>query len=287
MVDELFVNPTPTEIRNRIDRTKRKNMRMLLRSCYLLGAARVGELCGVVSPNDDQDPNNVKGSTRKMFVYGPKGGDAKLDTFKVTELDMKKAMKLITGGITIDEAFPRIEVGLFRINIEKKKELKKLQSGVWTEPVSRLVGIPLDEEYEPWGRKLFEYFKSFDENDHVFPFTRQNAWGYITHKDPVFKGLGYPVEYYEVFKNKVLIKEVTKHQHKFKFHGLRHVRAKELFEHGFDGPDFMAYFGWSAMTQGFGQGKSQLPAMTKKYASIYENWRRYFPKLLRLYSSEN
>ncbi len=114
----------------------------------------------------------------------------------------------------------------------------------------------------------------------VFQFTRQDIWRYITKINPIFEGLGYPIEKYTIRKNKEIVRVVARKMNPFRLHGLRHLRTKELFEtYNFDGLDFMAYIGWTTGTSS-GRGGG-VPAMLPRYASIYDSWKRYFPKLLR------
>ena len=266
-----FVYPTPTEIRHRIEAVKSKKYRIFLKSVYVLGAARVGELTGRMCSRDSQTIN-----PRKNFVYGPKGTDVSLDSYQVENINTVDMIKVMNKVMTLENALPELEVALFRINIEKRKfnHLKE-------EPMSRLIGIPMDSAYEPWTKEIYDYFVQAKDR-FVFPFTRQDIWRYITKINPIFEGLGYPIEKYTIKKEGKIVKDVARKMNPFKLHGLRHLRTKELFEtYNFDSLDFMSYIGWSVGTSSGMGGAGGVPAMLPRYASIYEGWKRYFPKLLR------
>lgn len=258
--------PTPEKVRKCIEEVREESIRMYLKSLYLLGAARSYEMVGRICYGD---------ATHRKFVYGPKGTDVELTEYQPQELNPTQATMILSGRLGIEEAFKPVPVALFRIKIAKSN---------WEEaPKSRLIGLPFEKKYELWTEEIYNYFKKAG-NNYVFPFTRQKAWYWITNIEPVFKGLTYPVETYYVKEDgKVEKTRVPKHYNDFKLHGLRHVRVKELFEaYGFDGLDFAAYIGWSLKTSQTSHDiDTPVSPMLKVYASITENWRRYFPKLLK------
>lgn len=259
--------PSVQDVRKRIESVKRKDICYLLKAIYLLGAARIAEMAGELCPRDSVAVG------RRQIVYGPKGTDVSLSEFQVEELSISTAIQVLHGSLSMEEAFPKVKVALFRIKIAKQ-HLAKGET-----PRSRLVALPLDKKYEPWTNDLFNFFKKAN-SAYVFPFTRQEAWAHITYEEPIFKGLTYPIEKYEIKKDGVVIASALLHDKPFKLHGLRHLRTKELFEvFQFDGLDFAAYIGWSIRT-----ARSldvNIPQQLPRYATVYENWRRYFPKLLR------
>jgi hypothetical protein len=258
--------PDPLEVRTRIEAVQRKDIRFLLKALYLLGAARISEMVGKLCPGDSA-------GKRRPIIYGPKGKDATRAEYQVQELSLANAVQILNRTMKIENAFPKIPVALFRIKIAKQH----LTLG--EEPKSRLVALPLDSSYEPWTKQLYDYFEQAG-NDYVFPFTRQESWHYITYEQPVFKGLTYPIEKYAVRKNGEVIRTVLPHNKPFKLHALRHLRNKELFEiFHFDGLDFAAYVGWSTRTaRSF---DPNIPQQMPRYATVYENWQRYFPKFLK------
>jgi len=257
--------PNVYDVRSRIEMVQREDIRLCLKAIYLLGAARISEMTGKLCPKD-------KG--RRQIIYGPKGTDASLTEFQVRELTFETAIQVLKGDISLAESYPKISVALFRIKIAKQHLAKGEM------PKSRLVALPLEEKYEPWTKELYEYFYKSQDN-YVFPFTRQKAWHYITHKEPIFKGLTYPIEKYKIKKDGVVIAESSGRSDKpFKLHALRHLRTKELFEeYQFDGLDFAAYIGWS--TRKASSFDQNIPQQLPRYATVYENWKRYFPKLLK------
>jgi len=112
----------------------------------------------------------------------------------------------------------------------------------------------------------------------VFPFSRQDVWEYITHKQRIFEGLNYRIKKYHYLKNGAVVEDkgfkVLSHNRKFKGHALRHVRVDELLKrYHFDGVDIAAYVGWSMGKEG--------PDMMSNYAEIREMWQRYIKKLCK------
>lgn len=152
------------------------------------------------------------------------------------------------------------EVALFKVRTAKRGGKE------------RLVAIPLESEYEPWTKPLYDYFTQFG-NRSVFPFTRQKV-GRLSR--PFFKGLTYPIESYRVFENGKVVKVVDDHVRPFALHALRHLRTTELIAfYGFNGFDLSLYGGWTLRTTlGLGGGGS-----FDRYAHL--QWRQYFPKLLK------
>lgn len=259
--------PTPEEVRSCIEKVQEESIRLYLKSLYLLGAARAYEMVGKIYEGD---------STHRKFIHGPRGSDASLTEYQPQELSPTQATLILSGKASFEEAFRPIPVALF--------DIKTAKSHISEEPKSRLIGLPYEEKYEPWTKEIYNYFKKAGDN-YVFPFTRQKAWHWITYEEPVFKGLTYPVEAYRVLETGKMEKEpVPSHDKVFKLHGLRHVRVKELYEsYGFDGLDFAAYIGWSLRTAKSSQDvATPVSPMLKVYATITRNWKRYFPKLLKI-----
>lgn len=147
----------------------------------------------------------------------------------------------------------------------------------------RRIGLP--PAYEPWAQEVFDYFRERGE-ELAFPFTRQTVSDFLVDND-VFGDLTYTIEDYKIWENKIMIAERHKHPRPFRFHAMRHIRAGELVgDFGFDGVDLAIHGGWSLE-------RSMMSAMTKtmaRYAAatVYRNWSKPFPKLLkRSVSSED
>lgn len=172
---------------------------------------------------------------------GPHGSDVKLDVFEL-------------GAI-------KEQAAIFTVSTAKRGG------------VERLVALPFNSNYEPWTKKVYEYFAECGENP-CFPFTRQKVWQYSKQ---AFDGLRYPIERYTIIKpegEKNVRKVVNRHFKPFRTHALRHVRASELIEYyGFDGVDLSIYGGWTLRST-IGVGSAM-----QRYAHL--QWRKYFPKLLK------
>jgi hypothetical protein len=264
----LIELPTVLDVRKRVEKVQREDIRIFLQSLYLLGAARSYELTGRNCPND---------STHKKVIYGPRGTDATETIYQPTELTATQAALIISGQIDPKQALQPVKIALFRVSIAKR------QLGEDEQTKSRLVALPLDERFEPWTQPIYKYFKT-KGSDYVFPFTRQEAWRWITKKEPIFKGLTYPIQTYRVKKTGETEKTIiAMHPRKFKLHALRHLRVNELIEnYEFDGLDYAAYVGWSLTTAPNNLSSSPTPPMLRVYGTdIYEKWRRYAKKLLK------
>jgi len=134
----------------------------------------------------------------------------------------------------------------------------------------RKIALPLNPNYEPWTKPLYEYFKSKGDQL-VFPFSRQKVW---MHSKSCFEGLTYPIETYTIKKGEV-VKKVDEHLRPFRLHALRHLRATELRErYQFDGFDLASYCGWR-----LGTIVPQISRTMERYLSL--GWSSYFPKLLK------
>lgn len=133
----------------------------------------------------------------------------------------------------------------------------------------RLIGLPLNSDFEPWTQILYDYFKEWD-NEIVFPFTRQKAWEYSKR---AFEGLRYPIETYTIRGSRQRLKKVEEHSRPFRLHALRHLRATELVTHyGFNAFELATYCGWTYHT-------AVGMASIDRYLSL--GWQSYFPKLLK------
>lgn len=183
--------------------------------------------------------NRYDVSHNQTMARGPTGKDVRLETFEV-------------GDIKTDAA-------VFTVRTAKR------------DGKIRKIGLPIEKKFEPWTESLYNYYKEH-EQDKVFPFTRQKAWGYA-HE--AFKGLSYPIEKYNLYQPEdPKPKPVRAHLKPFRTHALRHLRATELIEtFGFTGFDLSVYGGWTLRSMvGVGSALS-------RYAHL--DWRRYFPKLLK------
>jgi len=172
---------------------------------------------------------------------GPKGSDVRLGKFEL-------------GPI-------KENVAVFTVSTAKRDGLE------------RLIGLPLNPQYEPWTKEVCKYYLA-QKNEACFPFTRQKVWSYAKQ---VFEGLTYQIEKYTIVEGQgetKISREKKRHPRQFRTHALRHIRAAELIEHyGFDGIDLSAYGGWTLRSM-IGVGSAM-----ERYAHL--RWQKYFPKLLK------
>lgn len=163
------------------------------------------------------------------------------------------------------------EVALFNVNTAKRGG------------ILRVCALPLDPSYEPWTKRVVQYFEKFEPEEHVFPMTRQKVWGQARE---CWEDLVYPIEDYD----RVLVDEegdvirqengkadkhrVNRHMRPFTTHAIRHIRATDLVVYyGFNGPNLAAFAGWTLSTA---MGVS---SSINRYVQL--NWRSYYPKLLK------
>lgn len=168
------------------------------------------------------------------------------------------------------------EAAIFEVKTAKRRQERGAA-------VLRMCAMPLLREYEPWTREVVSYFNSFDENDLIFPFTRQKVW---KETKKCWKDLSYNIDPYTLMevdhlgnfiinddgeKNKL---KVEAHWKTFTLHAVRHIRTGDLvFYYGFSVADLSAIGGWSLSTS--------MRASRSMRRYIQFAWRSYFPKLLK------
>lgn len=163
------------------------------------------------------------------------------------------------------------EVALFNVNTAKRGG------------ILRICALPLDPNYEPWTKRVVKYFEKFNNEEHVFPMTRQKVW---RHAREFWEDLVYPIEDYDRIivdeegnviyqeNGKVMKQRVSRHMRPFNLHAVRHIRATDLVVYyGFNGPNLAAFGGWTLSTA---MGVS---SSINRYVQL--DWRSYYPKLLK------
>jgi hypothetical protein len=281
--------PQIEEVRRRIESCKDYPIQMILKAIYLTGGRGI-ELAGKLTASDlETNPNHQ--------IYGPKGTDAWLAETEPPDIPQKEVAKLLITAISgdkeealrlVDKFTKNVPVAIFKIKIAKQH----LESG--EEAPYRLIALPLVDEFEPWAKEMYDYFKAAGDNYVFANLSRQDVWHYITHTQRIFEGLNYRIKKYIYLRNGAVIEQPVKpkrgkkkrkgepvlsHNRKLKGHGVRHVRIDELLKRfHFDGVDIAAFVGWS---MGQSQQISQSPAMMENYAEIREMWQRYIKKLCK------
>lgn len=205
-------------------------------------------------------------------------------TIVLTGEAKQRAYEMYLRMQVMAEAKKKIPVAVFKLKIAKQ-HLEPNEVAPY-----RLIALPLVDEFEPWAKEVFEYFKAAGDNYVFADLSRQDVWHYITHTQRIFEGLHYRIKKYTYFRGLLLEDQeedkgfkVLSHNRKLKGHGIRHVRVDELLKrYDFDGVDIAAYVGWSL--GGSGKGEHQAPPMMSNYAEIREMWQRYIKKLCRLNS---
>lgn len=259
--------------RERIESCKVKKYQMFLKAEYLFGARAIevaGKLCSC---------DILRGKLSEP--YGPKGNDCWLAETEPPDIPSKDMVKIIIIAMSdkekalsmIEPLTANIPVAIFKIRIAKQHP----EQG--EDYPYRLVALPLNPKFEPWGREMYEYFEASGDN-YVFPFNRQEVWEYITRKQRIFDGLTYRIKKYNYpGEAEDETKTSFSHPRKLKNHGLRHIRTNELLtDYGFDGIDLGAMIGWSMNST---QKISASPSQAGNYAEIREAWKRYIKKLCK------
>jgi hypothetical protein len=285
-----LVVPTPQLIREEIETVKNPEVQMFLK-CLMTFGARSAEFAGVPCNNE-----KAYGTIGKAYAwiseYQPK-------SLMDEERDERTTQILSTKDISaaqvlaIMNARPKpVRIAIFKIPIAKKH----LLPGELI--VHRNTAIPWDKKYEPWTQEIYNYYQQRGKQL-LFPDNRKHYLDYLRLKG-VFKNFSYPVERYTIrevlghvevipesddplikFKKSdktgLTSKYITepKHFHKFKLHGLRHIRTKEL-------NDFYEIKETLALCSFIGWAPTRGPeAMIARYGNLYENYMSYIANLLK------
>lgn len=252
--------PPYVDVRKRIENVPETKHRMFLKALYLLGIARPAEL---VSQRNPHSEGNV--------IYGPTGKDVRIEEIDMPEPSLKQIPKLLSQieNKELDikevrrELSLKVQIALFKIKLSKmKREPNK-------EIPYRLVGLPINNQFEDsWTKEVYDYFKKAGSN-YVFPFKRFAAWYYVKYYG-IFKDLDYVIRDYIRTRKTISgtrTEPVGKHERKILLEGLRHVRRAELIkEYGFGDLDWAAFTG------------AQIRVL-RDYFTVQEDWHRYIKKL--------
>ncbi len=263
--DDLF--KPYEEVRYRIEQVKNREIRMYLKAIYLL-AAEGCELTGKL------DSGASCYHRIKKIVYGPKGTDVSVsvidsslfvmqDTFK-NENNVDRQIQGLATKKPIDYPL-KLPIALFKI-----KSARKYIADGETIP-TRIVALPMFEQYDPWVKDLYDYFMERG-NDYVFPFNRQKVWEYITRKQRIFEGLTYRIRSYNYIDNREpqMLKISYEHPRKVKLLGLRRLRTYELIDkYNFISADVEVYTSRNDMNV----------KHNKNNPIVNQDWHRYIHKL--------
>lgn len=131
----------------------------------------------------------------------------------------------------------------------------------------RPIAIPLNPEFEPWGKDISDFVDS-SAGFEPFDWSTWTQWNYARKS---FEGLTYGIEEYThpEFRN-----SIQEHERDLRTHGLRHIRATELInKYRFTPVQLATYMGWKL------SGRLGGSRMMDRYVSL--QWHDYFPKLLK------
>ena len=257
------------EIRSAIERVENIDMQMFVKAVYLF-AARAVEIAG-----EHTSEFKIRANKKGKYIE-PYGLKTKNSCFieKITfpDISSKVVIKLLKSINTLDEAAKIADmlsveqpVAIFQLTVSKQG----------LPPPIRLVALPLDENYEPWTKEIYDYIKGKKDQDYVFQFNRQAAWDYFKLKDTVFQGKKYIVGDYIKKKPQQKSESVEKHARDAVFNGLRRARAMELTEkYSFDPIELSEYIGLQFDLRG-------LPLEEKPKRVCYDKWQLYINKLFK------
>jgi len=254
--------PNVLEFRQRVETILNIDQKIAYKTLHLI-CGRVGEVITEKYPSDKTaNPTGHKLTVTKE-TYQPDLNDPQ-------ERDTWTFIKLLQGQpVNFNEiANIKEEVAVFHVSTEKRLGL------------TRIIGLPLNPQYDPWIKQVYDYLSQKSQNG--FQFTRQEMWN--TAKT-TFEGFTYTIHPYNraVIKNgeyqydekgkllKDKIKEKTKN---FTDQGIRHLRNLELKKfYGLTPEERAGYGGWTLATV----------TGTSAAQDRYEEapWRIYFPKLLK------
>lgn len=289
-----LIEPTAQAIRTEIEEVKGPEERMYYKALLTFGGRSV-EFAGVNCLNE-KAYGTIGAGYAWIDQYQPKTVTTEEMTQRLTQLAENSNANIAQIMAAMMKPPQPIKAAIFKIPIAKKHLLQG-ESIVY-----RHAAIPLDKKYEPWAQELYDYYQQRGKGL-LFPNNRKHYLDYIKQRG-IFKKFMYPVERYtlrtatlgkiEIVPENTELRrykrndktgivhqyDVTpQHPHKFKLHGLRHVRTKELndFYEIKDTLALCSFIGWAPA-----RGAN---AMIARYGNIYTNWGSYFASLLKIRAS--
>lgn len=286
-----LIEPTPQNIREETEYIKDPEVRIYVKKLLTFGARSV-EFAGV-NCNGEKAYGTIGKGYAWTDEYTPKNISTDEQTERLNKIIANP--NITTGQAMATMMLPPtpVKIAIFKIPIAKK-HLLSTESIVY-----RHAAIPLDKKYEPWGEEIFEHYQQRG-NELLFPNNRKHYLDYLRTRG-IFKNFEYPVERYTVRTSMGKIEVVPistdqlieykksektgnvfrydtkpQHTHKFKLHGLRHIRTKELndFYEIKDSLALCSFIGWAPA-----RGAN---TMIARYSGLYQNWESYIGNLLKI-----
>lgn len=285
-----LIEPTAPLIRKEIEEVKGPEEQMFYKCLLTFGGRSVEfahENC-----NKEKAYGTIGDGYAWTEEYHPKTISPQEQTERLTQLATDPNTNIAQIMSALLQPPKPIKAAIFKIPIAKKHLLKG-ESVVY-----RHTALPLDPKYEPWAQEILEYYQQRGKEP-LFPNNRKHYLDYLKQRG-IFKNFTYPVERYTLRTGTLgkieIVPENTEfrtykrsdktgivhqydttpqHLHKFKLHGLRHVRTKELNDY-YEIKDTLAlcsFIGWAPA-----RGAN---AMIARYGNIYTNWGSYFNCLLK------
>jgi hypothetical protein len=286
-----LIEPTPQLIREAIEYIKEPTVRMYTKIALTFGARSV-ELA-----NKPCNGEKAYGTVGKGYAwldeYHPKTISSEEQTERLQQVSTNPNIPMGQAMALMMMPPATKKVAVFKIPIAKK-HLFQGESLLY-----RHAAIPFEKKFEPWAEEIYNYYQQ-KGNQPLFDDNRKHYLDYIQSRG-CFKRFAYPVERYKirtVLGNLEKIPETTdplrefkrsdktgklfqydtkpQHMHKFKLHGLRHVRTKELNEF-YEIKDTLAlcsFIGW-APARG-------ADTMIARYGNIYQNWGSYIGSMYKV-----
>jgi hypothetical protein len=254
--------PKILDFRQRVEAIPNIDKRMAFKTVSLV-CGRIGEVITEKCPSDKTcNPTGSKLTVSKT-TYQP-------DLNNPQERDTWTFIKLLQGQPVNYAEIAQIteEVAVFQVATEKRGGL------------IREIGLPLDEQYDPWVKQVYTYLTSKNENG--FQYTRQSMWK--TAKE-AFEGMTYRIHpykraiiengEYQYDKNEKLVKiQIPEKTKPFTDHGIRHLRNLQLKKrYGLTPEERAGYGGWTLATT--------VGTSTAQDAYEESPWRMWFPKMLK------
>jgi hypothetical protein len=286
-----LIEPTAQNIREEIEYIKDPEVRIYTK-CLLTFGARSVEFASVPC-NGEKAYGTIGKGYAWLDEYHPKNISTDEQTERLNKII--NTPNIATGQAMAMMIMPPspVKIAIFKIPIAKKHLLEG-ESILY-----RHAAIPFDKKYEPWGEEIFDHYQERGKES-LFQNNRKHYLDYLRVKG-IFKNFAYPVERYAVRtsmgklevlpeskdplvaykkseKTGNVFKYDTKpqHDHRFKLHGLRHVRTKELNDF-YEIKDVLAlcsFIGWAPA-----RGAS---SMVARYGNIYQNWSSYINNFLKI-----
>lgn len=138
--------PSPSEVRTKIEQIKDPDVKMFCRALYVLCASE-SQLAGIPCKTEN--------------VYGPKGTEFEISKYHPLGISRLTSEKIYKHELKPEDAFLPVDIAVFTLTRTKTEQRFD-------------VALPLEKSFEPLTKKILIYFKEA-QTKNVFDFNRRHA----------------------------------------------------------------------------------------------------------------